>query len=152
MRRVLVEHARNKRSWKSGGRIAREQLRPEEIEAVAAPEEILAVHEALDRLEAEDELAAQLVKLRYFAGLPIERAAEVLGISCATAYRTWTYARAWLRAALPAGRRRIILEIFETNHSSISHCLLTASLFQEPNGNVQQRPNPVPAGRGRSRA
>jgi hypothetical protein len=63
-------------------------------------ERILAVHEALDRLNAEDPQAAQLVKLRYFAGMSIPDAAGVLGISRASAYEQWAYARAWLRCAV----------------------------------------------------
>jgi DNA-directed RNA polymerase specialized sigma24 family protein len=73
-----------------------------EPEAIAAPEgrpldELLAVDEALDRLAAADPAAAELVKLRYFAGLAIPEAAAVLGVSPRTADRLWTYARAWLR-------------------------------------------------------
>jgi RNA polymerase sigma factor (TIGR02999 family) len=100
MRRILVDHVRSKRAWKRGGRVDFERLDERATIVKSDPDEILAVHEQLDKLQAEDELAATLVKLRYFAGLPIEQAAEVLGLSRATAYRTWTYARAWLRASL----------------------------------------------------
>jgi RNA polymerase sigma factor (TIGR02999 family) len=99
MRRILVENARRKRRLKHGGGLARAEVEPTEI---VAPEtqptaELLAVDAALDRLAAADPPAAELVKLRYFAGLSIAQAAEVLGISSRTADRLWTYARAWLR-------------------------------------------------------
>lgn len=64
----------------------------------AAPDEVLAVDEAINRLAADDPLAAQLVKLRYFAGLSVEEASQHLGISPATGYRYWIYARAWIRS------------------------------------------------------
>jgi RNA polymerase sigma factor (TIGR02999 family) len=104
MRRILVENARRKRRTKHGGGLARAGVEPD---AIAAPEgrpleELLAVDAALDRLAAADPTAAdptaaELVKLRYFAGLSIPRAAEILGVSPRTADRLWTYARAWLR-------------------------------------------------------
>jgi RNA polymerase sigma factor (TIGR02999 family) len=99
MRRILVENARRKRRMKHGGGLARAGVEPD---AIAAPEgrpldELLAVDAALDRLAAADPTSAELVKLRYFAGLSIPRAAEILGVSPRTADRLWTYARAWLR-------------------------------------------------------
>jgi RNA polymerase sigma factor (TIGR02999 family) len=96
MRRILVESARRKLALRRGGR--QEHLDVEEIE-IAAPstdDELLAVHEALDRLAAESPERAELIKLRYFAGLTIEEAAAALNISERTAKRWWTFARAWL--------------------------------------------------------
>jgi RNA polymerase sigma factor (TIGR02999 family) len=98
MRRILVEAARAKRSEKRGGRRQREPLHE-----VALPEpndEIVALNEALERLAAEDPLKAQLVELRYFAGLSGDQAAEVLGISPSSADRQWAFARAWLHAEI----------------------------------------------------
>jgi RNA polymerase sigma factor (TIGR02999 family) len=99
MRRILVESARRKRRPKHGGEMARAGIEPD---AIAAPEgrpldELLAVDSALDRLADADPAAAELVKLRYFAGLSIPQAAGILGVSPRTADRLWTYARAWLR-------------------------------------------------------
>ena len=97
MRRILVEAARRKNAARRGG--GKEHLDVAEIE-IAAPtkddDELLAVHEALDRLAAESPERAELVKLRYFAGLQIEEAAAAMGISERTAKRYWTFARAWL--------------------------------------------------------
>jgi len=103
MRRILVDRARQKLSPKHGGDLVRHDVDSEEIASLASPEEIVAVHDALDELADEDPLAADLVKLRYFAGFSIEEAADVLQLSRATAYRSWTYARAWLRASLQDG-------------------------------------------------
>ena len=96
MRRILIDRARRKLAARHGGGQA--QLDVDEIE-IAAPsqdDELLAVHDALDALAAHDARKAELVKLRYFAGLTIDEAADVLGISAPTAKRDWTYARAWL--------------------------------------------------------
>ncbi len=96
MRRILVEGARRKASLKRGGGLQREEM-PES--GLAAPEpslDLLALDEALTQLAATDTLAAQLVKLRYFAGLTSAQAAEALGISERKAERTWAYARSWL--------------------------------------------------------
>ena len=100
MRRILVEQARRKRSRKHGGGLARQELDEAEVAAPEAPEDLLALDEALDRLAARDPAKAELVKLRYFAGLPEEEAAAALGISRATASRWWAFARAWLIDAL----------------------------------------------------
>jgi RNA polymerase sigma factor (TIGR02999 family) len=101
MRRILVDHARRKYSAKRGG--GAEHCDADEVE-IAAPagnhDELLAVHEALDRLAAQDGRKAELVKLRYFVGLSIEEAAGVLGISVPTANRDWAYARAWLHTEI----------------------------------------------------
>jgi RNA polymerase sigma factor (TIGR02999 family) len=96
MRRLLVENARRKRSLKRGGDRQRLDLKVEQPIAVERSELLLALDVALDRLEARDPDKAQLVKLRYFAGMTIEQAAETLAISITTANRWWTYARAWL--------------------------------------------------------
>jgi RNA polymerase sigma factor (TIGR02999 family) len=100
MRRILVDAARRKNAVKHGGQRIRRPLEESEVATAAPPDEVIAVHEALDRLTREDPVAADLVKLHYFSGFSLEEAAELLGISRATAYRTWTYARTWLRAAL----------------------------------------------------
>ena len=104
MRRILVDRARHKLSCKGGGGRARQDMKAENLAVAAAPAEVVAVHDALDSLAAEDALAADLVKLRYFAGFSIEEAAEILQCSRASAYRLWTYARAWLRASLDEPR------------------------------------------------
>jgi RNA polymerase sigma factor (TIGR02999 family) len=105
MRRILIERARRKLAAKYGGGV--EHVDAGDIE-IAAPtqndEELLALHEALDALAVHDPRKAELVKLRYFAGLTIDEAAEVLGISSPTAKRDWTYARAWLFRTISDGR------------------------------------------------
>jgi RNA polymerase sigma factor (TIGR02999 family) len=106
MRRILVDNARRKRAEKHGGRLERQQLDGIEIEAQAPSEDLLALDEALSRLEAKDPVKAQLVKLRYFAGLSEEEAAQALGISRATAHRHWRYARVWLLNELGDDDRR----------------------------------------------
>jgi RNA polymerase sigma factor (TIGR02999 family) len=99
MRRILVEQARRKHAQKHGGGLQRVDL--DQADAVAAPPEgLLALDEALERLTHHDPVAGKLVQLRYFAGLSIEQAAESLGLSTATAYRHWAFARAWLHAQL----------------------------------------------------
>ena len=103
MRRILVDSARRKLAARHGGSQSREDIAGLEIAAPASDDELLAVHEALEKFAAIDPQKAELVKLRYFAGLKIEEAAEVLGISEATAKRWWTYARAWLHTEIKAG-------------------------------------------------
>ena len=100
MRRILVESARRKASLKRGGGMQRLPL-----EALAATESedadsLLALDEALEKLALADPPAAELVKLRYFAGLTMEEAAEVLEMSPRSAYYTWSYARSWLHQAI----------------------------------------------------
>lgn len=100
MRRILVERARRRSRHKHGGgrqRVSLEDAPPARRDEAA---EILAIHEALDKLAAEDAQAAELVKLRYFAGLSIEQAAESLGMARSTAYVHWAYAKASLRVLL----------------------------------------------------
>ena len=97
MRRILVERARHKQSLKAGG--DRQRIELADIEpVVAGPEfDLLALDEALDKLERQDRRKAELIKLRFFAGLSIEQAAEALGVSTSTADNDWAYARCWLR-------------------------------------------------------
>ena len=103
MRRILVENARRRRSQKRGGDRDRLGLDPAELAAPEPAAALLALDEALDRLAALDPPKAELVKLRHFAGLTIPQAAEVLGISTATASRHWTFARAWLHREIAGG-------------------------------------------------
>jgi RNA polymerase sigma factor (TIGR02999 family) len=103
MRRILVDNARRKLAEKRGGRRARLTLDCVDAPTVAPPDELLALDEALERLGHHDPVAGELVKLRYYAGLSLEQAAQVLGISSATAYRHWTFGRAWLHAQILAG-------------------------------------------------
>lgn len=104
MRRILIEQARRKNAQRHGGRHERVNIDEVEIVAAVQDDELLAVHEALEKLAAHDAQKAELVKLRYFAGLTIDEAAEVLGISTPTAKRCWTYARAWLYRAIEKDR------------------------------------------------
>ncbi len=96
MRRILVENARRKASLKRGGEPVRHALDEIDVSLQRPPEELLAVHDALDKLAETDPRAAELVKLRYFAGFTLDEAAEALGISPRTADSVWAYARAWL--------------------------------------------------------
>ena len=97
MRRILVDSARRKKADKRGNDPARKDLHGIELAATELPEDLVALDEALVELSATDKTAADLVQLRYFAGLSIPDAAEALGISPRTAARLWAYARAWLR-------------------------------------------------------
>jgi RNA polymerase sigma factor (TIGR02999 family) len=104
MRRILVESARRRKQLKRGGDMHRESLDALEIAAPAeAPDDLLELDAALERLTAEDPQSAQLVKLRYFAGLTIPQAAEILDISPRSADSIWSFARAWLRREMSAG-------------------------------------------------
>jgi RNA polymerase sigma factor (TIGR02999 family) len=98
MRRILVDNARRKRAEIHGGDRRRVELAEGEWISRAAPEEIVAIDESLARLAEDDAEAAELIKLRLFAGMPVEEAARCLGMSRAKAYRLWRYARAWLLA------------------------------------------------------
>ena len=102
MRRILIERARQKAAVKRGGNAQQQPLEEMPIETEQDPEELLALNEALDRLAAADPQAAEIVKLRYFAGLTMQQSAEALGISERTAYYAWEYARSWLRRDLKA--------------------------------------------------
>jgi RNA polymerase sigma factor (TIGR02999 family) len=103
MRRILVENARRKKRGKHGGHLQRVDLEDQDVPVQLPADEILALDEALTRLAEKDSGAAQVVQLHFFAGLSIEGTAEALGVSRATAYRQWSYARAWLRSALDEG-------------------------------------------------
>jgi RNA polymerase sigma factor (TIGR02999 family) len=96
MRRILVERARRRRRVRHGGSHQRVELDADELSIETPPVDLLALDEALDQLAGEDPQKAELVKLRFFAGLGEQEAAELLGISRATAARHWAYARAWL--------------------------------------------------------
>jgi RNA polymerase sigma factor (TIGR02999 family) len=100
MRRILVERARRKKRHKHGGERRRLSLEAAESLVQAPSEDLLALDEALTRLAAHDPIRAEVVKLRFFAGLPMPEIARSLDISLATAERYWTYARLWLYAEL----------------------------------------------------
>jgi RNA polymerase sigma factor (TIGR02999 family) len=102
MRRILIDNARRKRRPKHGGLVQRVPL-DEAIAKVAPQDDLLALDEALTKLAQQEPAKAELVKLRYFAGLSLEEAAACLAISPATAKRSWAVARAWLYAALADG-------------------------------------------------
>jgi RNA polymerase sigma factor (TIGR02999 family) len=100
MRRILVENARRRQSEKRGGQLRRVDFEEAQSLAEPATDDLLAVDEALDQLAAEDPVKAELVKLRCFAGLSHQEAAQALGISRATADRYWAYAKSWLYCKL----------------------------------------------------
>ena len=103
MRRILVDNARRKKADKRGGKGHRIPLDAADVGFTSPADELLDIDEALTRLASEDLQAARLVQLRYFGGLSIEDAAEVVGLSRSTAYEHWAYARARLRTLLGAG-------------------------------------------------
>ncbi|MCR9293962.1 MAG: sigma-70 family RNA polymerase sigma factor [bacterium] len=100
MRRILIDRARAKSAQKRGGDLQRVELEGLEHPAAKKPEKLLELDEALTKLEAENPQKAQLVKLRFFAGLTNQQAATALGISTATADRHWAFARAWLKTEM----------------------------------------------------
>ena len=100
MRRILIESARSKAREKRGGDWHRVDFEELNVMTSVSPEQLVALDEALAQLAVLDPLAAELVKLRYFAGLALDQAALAAGVSTATAYRHWAYARAWLRGEL----------------------------------------------------
>jgi RNA polymerase sigma factor (TIGR02999 family) len=103
MRRILIDHARTRKRIKRGGEAKRTKMTVSDVADLAAvddPEQIMALDEAIHRLEAEDAQAAQVVKLRFYGGLSVEETAEALGISDRTVKRDWQFARAWLFQAL----------------------------------------------------
>ena len=98
MRRILIDNARKKKSDRRGGQRERVEWH-DNIETPAKPlDDLLAIDEALTLLAGEDDEAARIVKLRFYAGLSVDEAADTMGLARATAYRTWNYAKAWLRA------------------------------------------------------
>ena len=100
MRRILIDKARRKVSQKRGADPARRELDESNIEFPAPSAEIVAVHDALDALAAEDAVAAEVVKLRYFVGMTIAEIADALSMSRRSADRHWAFARAWLKRAI----------------------------------------------------
>src|SRR4051794_22713831 len=100
MRRILIDNARRKGRVKRGGARKRVDLDDADLISLTAPDELLLIDEAITKLAHEDAHAAQLVRLRYFAGLSVEEAAAMCGLSRSTAYEHWSYARAWLHCEL----------------------------------------------------
>jgi RNA polymerase sigma factor (TIGR02999 family) len=100
MRRILIENARRKRRQKRGGGLRRVGLDPDRLGSASPAEDLLDLNDALDGLAAEDPQAAEFVKLRYFTGLSVEEAAEMVGLSRSAACEHWAYARAWLHRRL----------------------------------------------------
>ncbi len=100
MRRILVEQARHKKSTRAGGQCQRVELHEEHAAALGRNIDLIALDEALDRLAAQDRRQAELVNLRFFAGMTMREAAAALGIAESTADRDWAYAKAWLRVEL----------------------------------------------------
>ncbi len=100
MRRILIERARTKAREKHGGDWKRVDFEELDVTTSVSPDQLVALDDALARLTSLDQIAGELVKLRYFAGLALDEAAAALGVSTATAYRHWAYARAWLCSEL----------------------------------------------------
>ena len=96
MRRILIDRARSKRAARHGGGQSPMEIDELEIAAPVPDDELLAVNEALDKFTLQDKQKAELVRLRYFIGLTLEEAAEVMGVAVPTASRWWFYSRAWL--------------------------------------------------------
>jgi RNA polymerase sigma factor (TIGR02999 family) len=105
MQRILVDHARRKRAAKRGGLATKFALDAADRVVIYDPDTLLDIDAALTRLAAEDAASAEVARIRLFAGLSIEEAALALGLSRATAFREWAYARSWLTTALAAGER-----------------------------------------------
>jgi RNA polymerase sigma factor (TIGR02999 family) len=103
MRRILVENARRKKRGKHSGHLQRLSLEDRDVPVESPADDILALDDALTRLAETDPEAARVVQLHFFAGLPLEQVAEALGVSRATAYRQWAYARARLQSAIGGG-------------------------------------------------
>jgi RNA polymerase sigma factor (TIGR02999 family) len=103
MRRILVENARKKQRQRKHGAVRRLDFDDIELSDGAPPDDLLAVDEALERFARKDAVAAQLVKLRFFAGLTMPEAAEALGLPLRTAERNWTYAKSWLHREISRG-------------------------------------------------
>ena len=105
MRRILIEHARKRKRLKRGGDRRRLPASLADLAETHNFEEIMAVDDAIGRLEEEDPQAAEVVRLRFFAGLSVEQTAQALKLSPRTVAREWVYARAWLHDALRSGER-----------------------------------------------
>lgn len=122
MRRILVDHARRKRSYKRGGDLVRQDLDALEVAIPEIPEDLVALDEALNKLAAADKTAAELVQLRFFAGLALPEVARLLGISPRKADRLWAYARAWLHQEIQGGLPKMAcLEIRGVIRPGIPH-------------------------------
>ena len=107
MRHILIDSARRKQALRHGGGQARVNIENIDVAAPLADDtEMLAIHDVLDKLAAEDPQKAELTKLRYFVGMTFEEAAEVMGISVATAKRHWAYSRAWLYTEIQANKSK----------------------------------------------
>ena len=104
MQRILVDHARRRKAGKRGGGARTITLEGESPALGPDPDLLLDIDEALSRLAAEDPSSAEIARYRLFAGLSIEEAAEAMGVSRASAFREWAYARSWLATALDSGR------------------------------------------------
>jgi RNA polymerase sigma factor (TIGR02999 family) len=102
MRRILVDAARTRSARKRGGAWKRIDLNSVDLAQRAAPDDLLELDDTLDKLARQDPVASQIVKLRFFAGLSIDQAAEMLELSRTTAYERWAFARAWLYSELKA--------------------------------------------------
>jgi RNA polymerase sigma factor (TIGR02999 family) len=100
MRRILVEHVRHKQTLKAGGGLARVDLADVDMSMEVDCDELMALHDAVDELAAEDPVAANVAKLRLFAGMTIEETASILNLPRTTTYRHWTYARAFLQSRI----------------------------------------------------
>lgn len=104
MRRILIDNARRKHRLKRGGGKEKVNLEDAELAIEAPSDDLIALDKALTKLASKDKVKADLVKLRYFAGLTLEQAADIQGLSTTTAKRNWTYARAWLYRQITAGK------------------------------------------------
>jgi RNA polymerase sigma factor (TIGR02999 family) len=107
MRRILVEQARHKKSAKGGGQFHRVELHDEQLAPASRNVDLIALDEALDKLAGQDSRKAELVKLRFFAGLTIRQSAAALGIAESTAEADWAYAKSWLRLELADASDRL---------------------------------------------
>ncbi len=109
MRRILIDIARRKRRLKHGGGRQRVDLDEADMVCEVPSDDLIALDEALEKLSSEDKVSAELVKLRFFAGLTMEQAANILGIPRRTADRNWAYARAWLYKEISKGEQTLPL-------------------------------------------
>jgi RNA polymerase sigma factor (sigma-70 family) len=123
MRRILVDNARSKQARKRGGEMARQDLDALQLATPEIPEDVLALDEALQRLETADPRAAKLVQLRYFGGMPLPEVAEFMGISQRTADRLWAYARPGCIRKYEGNQRSTTIREFRgVIGGGISHC------------------------------
>ena len=104
MRHILVDRARQRNSQRHGGHLQQTELSESNAPATSPDDELLAVHEALEELSRRDPISADLVKLRYFAGLNMDEASQALGIPLRSAERMWTFAKTWLRKEISSSR------------------------------------------------